>query len=105
MSEDDFGLMNTYITSLFLESTFFGVYLVSFFLCMRYLVWERCPEFELNKRPNWKFIIVTLLLLILTTMHVSCALARTFKAPKSERSWVDVIVVSVRGYPVLVSGG
>ncbi|KAK0224498.1 hypothetical protein EDD85DRAFT_982123 [Armillaria nabsnona] len=92
MSEDDFGLMNTYITSLFLESTFFGVYLVSFCICMRYLVWERCPEFELNKRPNWKFIIVTLLLLILTTMHVSCALARTFQAPKSERTWVDVVV-------------
>ncbi|SJL12016.1 uncharacterized protein ARMOST_15433 [Armillaria ostoyae] len=92
MSEADFGLMKTHITSLFLESTFFGIYLVSFFLCMRYLVWERCPEFELNKRPNWKFIIVTLLLLILTTMHVSCALARTFQTPKSERSWVDVIV-------------
>ncbi|KAK0501892.1 hypothetical protein EDD18DRAFT_1347957 [Armillaria luteobubalina] len=92
MSEDDFGLMKAYITSLFLESTFFGVYLVSFCLCIRYLVWERCPEFELNKRPNWKFIIVTLLLLILTTMHVSCALARTFQAPNSERSWVDIIV-------------
>ncbi|KAK0466677.1 hypothetical protein IW261DRAFT_1574326 [Armillaria novae-zelandiae] len=92
MSEDDFGLMKAYITSLFLESTFFGVYLVSFCLCMRYLVWERCPEFKLNKRPNWKFITVTLLLLILTTIHVSCVLVRTFRAPNSERSWVDMIV-------------
>ncbi|KAG7443875.1 uncharacterized protein BT62DRAFT_1008553 [Guyanagaster necrorhizus] len=92
MTDDDFDLMKTYITSLFLESTFFGAYLVSFFLCMRYLIWGRCPEFKLNKRPNWKFIIVTLLLLVIATMHIVCALARILGAPRSERNWIDVIV-------------
>ncbi|KAK0452826.1 uncharacterized protein EV420DRAFT_1749863 [Desarmillaria tabescens] len=101
MSDDNLDLMKTYTISLFLESIFFGVYLVSFVLCMRYLIWERCPEFKLNKTPNWKFIIITVLLQVLTAIHVSCALARILRAPDSERNWVNIIASTGIGLAVV----
>ncbi|KAF5376589.1 hypothetical protein D9757_009595 [Collybiopsis confluens] len=68
------------ILGLFLSSVFWGIYLVTFFPCMRHLLWDAQGNFRSVKSINWTMLIFALLLAFFATFDVALSLMHAIEA-------------------------
>ncbi|KAF5376594.1 hypothetical protein D9757_009591 [Collybiopsis confluens] len=68
------------ILGLFLSSVFWGIYLVTFFPCMRHLIWDRKFNLRSPKSINWTMLVFALLLAFFATFDVALSLMHSIEA-------------------------
>ncbi|KAF5339700.1 hypothetical protein D9758_014905 [Tetrapyrgos nigripes] len=68
------------ILGLFLSSIFWGIYLVTFFPCVRYLVWDKKGDLRSVKAINWTMLLFALLLAFFATFDVALSLMHAIEA-------------------------
>jgi len=80
MAEDSvFPVTEAQIVALFMESVFYGIYLVSLFYCMRALLWSQVNR-KMKNDINWPMLVVTLLLATFATLDVAFGLRHVLDA-------------------------
>ncbi|KAK7035831.1 hypothetical protein R3P38DRAFT_2909264 [Favolaschia claudopus] len=77
---EDFPITEAQIVALFLESVFWGIYLVTFFLCIRSLLFDLNLERRRLSDLNWPMLIVTLSMCVFATLDVAVGLLHNIQA-------------------------
>ncbi|KAJ7599495.1 hypothetical protein C8J56DRAFT_916817 [Mycena floridula] len=77
MPDTDFTIDKAELVGLCLESIFYGIYLVSFFPCIKALIWDN--SFKRRRTVNWIMFVVAWLMFIFATMDVGFGLFRCFQ--------------------------
>lgn len=72
-----FPISEAQLVAMFMEAVTYGIYLVTFFLCMRALLDGRDGE---RKHYNWPMICVVLGMFVLATLDVALTLRRALEA-------------------------
>lgn len=67
------------IIGLLLQSVFYGVYLVSFFVCIQCLIWDS-GRFKSLRSLHWPMLTVALILCILSTLDLVLGFLRSIQA-------------------------
>ncbi|KAJ7036754.1 hypothetical protein C8F04DRAFT_1394021 [Mycena alexandri] len=77
---EDFPITEAQIVASFMESVFWGIYLITFFLCMRVLVFR--PDFGLKRLSelNWPMLLVALAMCSFATLDVAVGLMHNIQA-------------------------
>lgn len=89
------------------ESIFYGIYLITFFVCLQGLLWDSKGNWKPFRNINILMIIVVLLLFISSSMNLALALVRSMRyfvyGPESDKEdknqrlgeiWVNVLKVN-----------
>ncbi|KAJ7037807.1 hypothetical protein C8F04DRAFT_1329070 [Mycena alexandri] len=108
---EDFPITEAQILGLFLESVFWGIYLITFFLCLRSLLFT--PNYELKRfsEINWPMLVVTLLMCVLATLDVAVGLLHNIQAfvlyngpggPTQEFSNISDWINVVKGFDIIL---
>jgi len=79
MAVDRYPLNTAQIVSLFVESVFYGIFLITFFHCLRVLAWED-GHIKSWKRVHWKMLIASLLMFIFASLDVAFGLRHNIEA-------------------------
>ncbi|KAJ7719956.1 hypothetical protein B0H16DRAFT_1218975, partial [Mycena metata] len=77
---EDFPITEAQIVGLFLESVFWGIYLVTFFLCLRSLLFKANFELKWFSDLNWPMLLVTLIMCVFSTLDVAIGLMHNIQA-------------------------
>ncbi len=77
---DNLGISEAQILGLFLASVFWGIFLVTFFQCMRHLVWDAKGDLRPAKTINWPMFCVAMLLAFFSTFDVALGLMHAIEA-------------------------
>ncbi|KAJ7586072.1 hypothetical protein C8J56DRAFT_946099 [Mycena floridula] len=77
MPDTDFTIDKAELVGLCLESILYGIYLVSFFPCIKALIWDN--SFKRRKKVNWIMFVVAWLMFAFATMDVGFGLFRCFQ--------------------------
>lgn len=75
-----FTIDKAQIVGLFVQSVFYGVYLVSFAFCLRCLLWGDESKFKSRSSIHWPMVVVTLLFMMFLTFDLSLGLMHNIKA-------------------------
>lgn len=78
-SDDSFPVDEAQIVALFMEAVAYGIYLVTFGLCVRVLFCGRRGT-KRRKRYNWSLIVVAALMFIFATLDVAFGLRHNLDA-------------------------
>lgn len=68
-----FAVDEAQLVALFLESLFYGIYLVTLFVCVRVLFWDSQGK-GFKKKVNWSLVVVALLMAVFSTLDVTLGL-------------------------------
>jgi hypothetical protein len=77
---DKFPIMEAQIVALFLESVFWGFYIITFVLCLRSLLFKSSWDLKRRSEINWPMLLVALAMCVLGTLDVSISLIHNIKA-------------------------
>lgn len=77
---DKFPITEAQIVGLFLESVFWGFYIITFVLCLRSLLFEATWELKRPSKLNWPMLLVTLAMCIFATLDVAIGLMHNIEA-------------------------
>ncbi|KAJ7183459.1 hypothetical protein C8R46DRAFT_984653 [Mycena filopes] len=77
---EDFPITEAQIVASFMESVFWGIYLITFFLCIRSLLFR--PDFGLKRLSdlNWPMLLVALAMCCFATLDVAVGLMHNIQA-------------------------
>ena len=108
----DFTIDKAQLLALLLSSVFYGIFLVSFFMCMRVLLWDR--GFKPKSTIRWPMVCVAVVLATIGTINLGYTFNLNFRAfilydgPGGPIAvfndisyWVSVMQVSVQYPPTL----
>jgi len=79
MVVDRFPLNTAQIVALFVESVFYGMFLITFFHCLRVLLWED-GHIKSWRRLHWKMVIASLLMFSFASLDVAFGLRHNIEA-------------------------
>ena len=79
MADDSFPVDEAQIVALFMESVFYGIYLVTLAQCLRALLWSPL-ENKFKSRLNWPMLVVTILLAVFATLDAAFGLRHLLDA-------------------------
>ncbi|KAF8191516.1 hypothetical protein K438DRAFT_1830649 [Mycena galopus ATCC 62051] len=77
---ENFPITEAQIVALFLESVFWGIYLVTFFLCLRSLLFDSNLDWKRFANINWPMLIVTMIMSVFATLDVAVGLLHNIQA-------------------------
>ncbi|KAJ7678566.1 hypothetical protein B0H14DRAFT_2552661 [Mycena olivaceomarginata] len=77
---DKFPITEAQIVALFLESVFWGFYIVTFVLCLRSLLFKSSWDLKRRSEINWPMLLVVLAMCVFTTLDVSIGLMHNIEA-------------------------
>ncbi|TFK41510.1 hypothetical protein BDQ12DRAFT_733035 [Crucibulum laeve] len=108
-------LLTTYemVVALFTASIATGLYLSTLLHCLRWLLFTD-EGWKIRKKISWPFLIATLSLLVLSTIHLSLALWETLEQVLQGNQtsssvgpipWSDVVMCTVVNISVLITDG
>ncbi|KIK61736.1 hypothetical protein GYMLUDRAFT_73243 [Collybiopsis luxurians FD-317 M1] len=74
------GISEAQLLGVFLASVFWGMFLITFVQCMRYLLWDSKGVLRSASSINWIVFIVAILLAILSTLDIALGLMHAIEA-------------------------
>ncbi|KAJ6595600.1 hypothetical protein DFH09DRAFT_973684, partial [Mycena vulgaris] len=77
---EDFPITEAQIVGLFLESVFWGIYLITFVLCLRSLLFTANFELKRFRDLNWPMLVVSLSMCACATLDVAVGLMHNIEA-------------------------
>ncbi|KAF7353728.1 hypothetical protein MVEN_01058000 [Mycena venus] len=77
---EDFPITEAQIVGLFLESVFWGIYLITFFLCLRSLLFNSNYDRKRLSELNWPMLAVCLCMCAFATIDVAIGLLHNIQA-------------------------
>ncbi|KAJ7151024.1 hypothetical protein C8R46DRAFT_824008, partial [Mycena filopes] len=77
---EDFPITEAQIVGLFLESVFWGIYLITLVLCLRSLLFTTNFGFKRLQDINWPMLVVALAMCVLATLDVAVGLLHNIEA-------------------------
>jgi hypothetical protein len=77
---DEFPITEAQIVALFLESVFWGFYLVTFVPCLHLLLFKSSWELKRLSEINWPMLLVALGMCVFATLDVAIGLMHNIQA-------------------------
>ncbi|KAF7326546.1 Ubiquitin carboxyl-terminal hydrolase [Mycena venus] len=77
---DEFPITEAQIVALFLESVFWGFYLITFVPCLRLLLFKSSLELKRLSEIKWPMLLVALGICVITTLDVAIGLMHSIQA-------------------------
>jgi hypothetical protein len=80
MTLPPFGISEAQIVGLWLETLFWGFFLITFFMCLRTLLFNEEDELKRKEHINWPMLMVALLLFVFATLDVILGFVHNLQA-------------------------
>ncbi|KAJ7719942.1 hypothetical protein B0H16DRAFT_1386994 [Mycena metata] len=108
---EDIPITEAQILGLFLESVFWGMYLITFVYCLRTLLFGLNFEIKRPSEINWPMVVITLLMCVLATLDTAVGLLHLIQAfvlytgpggPTEEFSNISDWINVVKGFDIIL---